>query len=644
MSCPVSGYLSREPVFPHWSYSSGNASGRKLSLRSAEIAPVMSQTVGQEAPSVILHASESLDPSSQTTHSAPSSSISADHLPPAGRYLVVLNEAADPAQVAKDHGIDVKEGDILSGVNILVTRLTPDLVEALKKDKRIEFLEEDKTVSDRSVAVVASEAKGVVDQPDRFNLEKPLVADKRADAAEGSIGPSVRRESEGEESGGKEKRYLLGVKSDANIKMFIEEFKLKVERSMNFKGFYAELSVKTMGLLLRDPRFLFASGMQGILVSNDGDFSRMILFFKQFARFLPIIGLLPGGMKKFPPLFRPQLPNLPPISSPPPRPSPPRRPEAPQRPTPPPPGPPSNEEIRFEGQVIPMGIDRIDAEQSRKTGRGVGIAILDTGIDLFHPDLASNIKGGASFIPDEPTVQDYNGHGTHVAGIIAAADNNIGVRGVAPEAGLYGIKVLDRYGSGSVSGVIRGVNYVAANADRIQLANMSLGAPDVNFIESRAMQTSIRRAAAKGTTFVVAAGNEGQSNYSTIPAAFPEAITVTALVDTDGKPGGLGASTRVGGDDQFASFSNFGKAEIAAPGVNILSTLLGGGYGRMSGTSQAAPHVTGVAALYLQGRPDASPSDVKEALVGAATRSGLSHYATVAQSSQHPEPVLTAWV
>jgi subtilisin family serine protease len=209
---------------------------------------------------------------------------------------------------------------------------------------------------------------------------------------------------------------------------------------------------------------------------------------------------------------------------------------------------------------------------------------------------------------------DDNGHGTHVAGIAAAKDNGIGVVGVAPGARLWAVKVLDRNGSGFLSGVIKGVDHVTANAGAIEVANMSLGGGN-----SQALNDAIKNSVAKGVVYVVAAGNSGIDASNTSPANSPDVLAVSAIVDTDGKCGKLGPSTSYGGDDTFASFSNYGSmVDIAAPGVNILSTYKGKTYATMSGTSMASPHVAGAVALYLA--HNLKPADVAGA---AAVRAAI---------------------
>ena len=242
--------------------------------------------------------------------------------------------------------------------------------------------------------------------------------------------------------------------------------------------------------------------------------------------------------------------------------------------------------VKIFGQTLPTGINRIDGDLSKtKSGDGQGsvstdIAILDTGISLSHPDL--NVFRQANFVTGASSAQDGNGHGTHVAGIAAAEDNSAGVVGVAPGARLWAVKVLDDSGQGSISTVIKGIGYVTEHADEIDAANISFGCT----CESQALDTAIHNSVLAGVTYSVAAGNDGKDASATSPANHPDVITVSAIVDTDGKCGGLGASSSsaFGKDDNFASFSNYGpKIDIAAPGVNIYSTYKGSSYAYASG-------------------------------------------------------------
>ena len=272
-------------------------------------------------------------------------------------------------------------------------------------------------------------------------------------------------------------------------------------------------------------------------------------------------------------------------------------------------------ELQTFAQTIPTGINRIDGDLSStisgnsQNSVDVDIAIIDTGVDLTHHDL--NVFKNISFVKGVKKGNDDNGHGTHVAGIAAAKDDSNGVVGIAPGARIWAVKVLDRNGSGSLSNVIKGIDYVTSNAGSIEVANMSLGCQ----CNSAAMNTAIANSVVKGVTYVVAAGNNAMDASTFSPANHPDVITVSSIVDTDGKCGRLGVSTGYGADDTFASFSNFGSVvDIAAPGVNIYSTWKNGAYNTISGTSMASPHVAGAAALYKSTHMS-SPADVKTSLI-----------------------------
>ncbi|MDA0772667.1 MAG: S8 family serine peptidase [Cyanobacteria bacterium] len=273
-------------------------------------------------------------------------------------------------------------------------------------------------------------------------------------------------------------------------------------------------------------------------------------------------------------------------------------------------------------QVLPTGIDRANADSSLTaaidgidTELNVDIAIIDTGVDLRHPDL--NVVNDVNFTSNKNGNDDH-GHGTHVAGTVAARDNELGVVGIAPGARIWAVKVLDRRGQGFLSNVIAGIDYVTAHASEIEVANMSLGGSGND--GSSSYHTAIINSVNAGVTYVVAAGNETDDAANHIPAAFDEVITVSAIADSDGQSGGLGSNTSYGADDSFASFSNYGAdVDIAAPGVNIYSTWKGQSYNAISGTSMASPHVAGAAALYLVNNPAASPAQVKTALINAAS-------------------------
>jgi subtilisin len=281
--------------------------------------------------------------------------------------------------------------------------------------------------------------------------------------------------------------------------------------------------------------------------------------------------------------------------------------------------------MTIQAQTIPTGILRIDGHlSSTAAGNGSGsvnvdVAIIDTGIQTNHPDL--NVVGGKNCVKGRNTIEDGNGHGTHVAGTVGALDNGIGVVGVAPGARLWAVRVLDNNGSGTTASVICGIDWVTANASTIEVANMSLGGSGSDSVcgGSDTYHNAICNSVNAGVTYVVAAGNSAADSANFRPATYAEVITVSALADFDGAAGGLGSATcRADVDDTFASFSNYGAdVDMIAPGVCILSTWRGSGYNTISGTSMAAPHVAGAAALYLSQNPSATPAQVKSALINA---------------------------
>jgi subtilisin family serine protease len=275
------------------------------------------------------------------------------------------------------------------------------------------------------------------------------------------------------------------------------------------------------------------------------------------------------------------------------------------------------------GDSAPTGVRRIAAATTTTAHQAsiVNVAVIDTGISLSHPDL--NAVNGTNCVRKNRTGNDDNGHGTHVSGTIAAKNQGSGVVGVAPGTLLYAVKVLNSQGSGTWSQVICGIDWVTANAAslNIKVASMSLGgsgSSDNNCgnTNSDALHQAICRSTAAGVTYVVAAGNSAADLATFVPAAYPEALTVTAMSDSDGAPGGTGgAPTCRSGetDDSFATFSNFATATteinhtIAGPGVCIYSTWLNGGYNTISGTSMATPHVTGTVALCIGNGGTAGP-------------------------------------
>jgi len=269
--------------------------------------------------------------------------------------------------------------------------------------------------------------------------------------------------------------------------------------------------------------------------------------------------------------------------------------------------------VEAVAQTLPTGVNRIEGdESSTAAGNGSGsvdvsVAILDTGIDLDHPDL--NVQGGVNCSTGR-TFDDGNGHGSHTAGTVGARDDGSGVVGVAPGARLYAVRVLNNAGSGSWASVACGIDWVTANAGSlgITVANMSLGGSGSDgACGSDALHQAICNSVGAGVTYVVSAGNSNTDLASFVPAAFNQVLTVTAMADFNGQPGGGGAATcRSDVDETPADFSNWttaGSADeghtIAGPGVCILSTWKGGGYKTISGTSMSSPHVAGVAALCI---------------------------------------------
>ncbi|MAB67549.1 MAG: peptidase S8 [Bacteroidetes bacterium] len=235
-----------------------------------------------------------------------------------------------------------------------------------------------------------------------------------------------------------------------------------------------------------------------------------------------------------------------------------------------------------DSQETPYGITRVNGGVTY-TGNGVAW-ILDSGIDLDHPDLNVDASRGYNAFTsgkDGKSLDDGNGHGTHVAGTIAAIDNTEGVIGVAAGATVIPVKVLGARGSGSYSGVIAGINHVAANGSSGDVANMSLGGP-----VSQAVDDAVKNAAqSSGVKFVLAAGNESDdaNNHSPARVNGNNIYTISAM----------------NSNDSWASFSNYGNPPIdyAAPGVSIKSTWKNGSYNTISGTSMAAPHAAGVLLL-----------------------------------------------
>jgi subtilisin len=295
------------------------------------------------------------------------------------------------------------------------------------------------------------------------------------------------------------------------------------------------------------------------------------------------------------------------------------------------------------GDNSPLGVRRVGAATATtaREASTANVAVIDTGIDLTHPDL--NAVAGAN-CNGSGAPNDDNGHGTHVAGIIGAENQGSGAVGVAPGTKLFAVKVLNGSGSGYTSNIICGIDWVTSTltdgdpTNDVRVANMSLGggaAPNtncgrtVNDPEHIAICTSI----AAGVTYVVAAGNSGADLQTFTPANYPEVLTVTSVGDSDGLPGGTGPRDGCYGaaDDTPASYSNYATRTadvahtIAAPGTCIRSTYPGGMYATMSGTSMASPHVAGLVALCMGENGAHGPcwgksvDEVRAIMLGAAT-------------------------
>lgn len=257
---------------------------------------------------------------------------------------------------------------------------------------------------------------------------------------------------------------------------------------------------------------------------------------------------------------------------------------------------------------VQWGVKSVNAPAAwaRSTGRGVKVGVVDTGIDPTHIEFAGRVKGGHNAVDkDQPWADDHS-HGTHVAGIIAAALDNQGVVGVAPSADLYAIKVLTKEGSGSLFGIIGGIMWTVQNG--MDVVNMSLGAAQGNQL----FEMAVNQLASADIPLVAAAGNDGKAvNF---PAAYESAIAVAAMC-----PEGGDENAKLCSGKAIATFSSRGpELDFIAPGVKNLSTVLGGQYKAYSGTSMASPHVAGLAALAVANGAKGAKA-VRAALTGAAT-------------------------
>lgn len=259
--------------------------------------------------------------------------------------------------------------------------------------------------------------------------------------------------------------------------------------------------------------------------------------------------------------------------------------------------------VQATGQEIPWGVSHVkatDVHQTGVIGSGTKVGILDTGIDYTHEDL--QVSGGATFVSGTSDYMDDNGHGTHVAGTVAAVNNTLGVIGIAPQTNLYAIKVLDQYGNGNYSDVIAGIEWAITN--NLDIINMSLGGTT----GSKTLQTAVDEAYIAGLLLVASAGNRGYDKKGTItyPAAYDSVIAVGAIDNKNNR----------------ANFSSVGRElELVAPGIEIQSTVPGS-YGYKDGTSMAAPHVAGVAALVWAAQPSLSNVSLRSLLNNTAVYIG----------------------
>ncbi len=251
------------------------------------------------------------------------------------------------------------------------------------------------------------------------------------------------------------------------------------------------------------------------------------------------------------------------------------------------------------------GLDRIDQRNRPvngaytypdSAGQGVTAYIIDTGVRISHSDFGGRASNGYDAVDRDNVAQDGNGHGTHVAGTVAGT-----AYGVAKKARIVGVRVLNNSGSGTTAQVVAGIDWVARNAVKPAVANMSLGGGADSTLDA-----AVRNAIAAGVTFVVAAGNESTNASTKSPARVTEAITVGATTSSDAR----------------ASYSNYGSVvDLFAPGSSITSTWRTSdtATNTISGTSMASPHVAGAAALHLAGNPSATPAQVSSALTSSAT-------------------------
>lgn len=286
-------------------------------------------------------------------------------------------------------------------------------------------------------------------------------------------------------------------------------------------------------------------------------------------------------------------------------------------------------------EVVPAGVLRVGVPTATSNGSGVGVAVVDTGVDLAHSDLlgavdAFNAFGGGL------SCRDDAGHGTHVTGIIAAHDNDIDVIGVAPGAQIYCVKVLDSAGNGSDATIMAGLDWVLVHQASIRVVNMSLGRQG-SVDDNPDLHNLITALHDAGITVVVAAGNDPSFEVSAqIPAGYPEVIAVASTTAQAGSNLCRALASPIAADTASYFTTDGVGVTVSAPGedredvsrgclitsVGILSTRLGGGTTRMSGTSMASPHVAGIVARYYQQNPAYTVEDIRQFLSNGAARVG----------------------
>ncbi|WP_124727981.1 S8 family peptidase [Staphylospora marina] len=252
---------------------------------------------------------------------------------------------------------------------------------------------------------------------------------------------------------------------------------------------------------------------------------------------------------------------------------------------------------------VPWGVEMVEAEKAWRItqGQGIRVAVIDTGIDADHPAVRDNYRGGVNMLSPYFSPQDYNGHGTHVAGIIAGRATEMSILGVAPRAELYAVKAFNRKGSANLSDLLSAINWCIEN--NMQVINMSFGMDKMSESLKQAIQIAHRR----GIVMVAATGNLGLKGHVDFPARYPETIAVTS----------------VSRNGTISTFSNTGKeVDLAAPGDRIPSAWLGRSKREMSGTSMAVPHVCGTVALLLQIHRNLNPEKVRYILRQSAVRNG----------------------